>query len=493
MPTKLTREQRETVLRMLAVGQDRETIAAAVGVTPGQVSAVSAHVKMGTYALPDPEVQPGGIPPQAVERTRTFSPIFQSLGRTSGRETPEVAEKTSNLLHILQRLEGAPGRETKLSPVLLGSDAETNEEVYWNPDPGSGAANPHVLILGESGFGKTYTIASLSAELAQKNLVSIVFDYGQGFSPKTLPAEFAAATNPLEIHAGRDGVDINPLQIFPSDLHGPLNVAQRVADTFARVYKRIGVQQHAVVRQAVLDVMADAGITPDAPNSWESDLPVFGAIQAKLHTYANNPINAQARSAGAAASHISTVFVFNTFRQNGQRLAWSDILKAHNRVVIIQLKGLEHSLERAVTEFLLWNLIGFIEALGPGPLRCFVILDEAHKLSFNAGSPVEKLLREGRKFGLGLILASQQPEDFSPVAFANTATKIVFQVGDERSTISRQLRRKIKNTHSFGEIYQMITKLPRGWAYVVSENVGRVVMISGFRDRAANWSEVKNS
>ena len=60
----------------------------------------------------------------------------------------------------------------------------------------------------------------------------------------------------------------------------------------------------------------------------------------------------------------------------------------------------------------------------------------AHKLSFNPGSPVEKLLREGRKFGLGLILASQQPEDFSPVAFANTATKIVFQVGDERSTIS---------------------------------------------------------
>jgi hypothetical protein len=44
------------------------------------------------------------------------------------------------------------------------------------------------------------------------------------------PVEFVAATNPLELHAGRDGVDINPLQIFPSDLHGPVNVAQRVAD-----------------------------------------------------------------------------------------------------------------------------------------------------------------------------------------------------------------------------------------------------------------------
>src|SRR5262249_10484666 len=161
------------------------------------------------------------------------------------------------------------------------------------------------------------------------------------------------------------------------------------------------------------------------------------------------------------------VFVFNTFRQNGQKLAWSDILRSDNRTVIIQLKGLEHSLERAVTEFLLWNLIGFIEALGPAPLRCFVILDEAHKLSFNPGSPVDEVRGEEAKSGLGVILASQHPEDFSSVAFANTATKIVFQVGDERSTISRQLHRKIKNAHSFGEIYQLITKLSRGWAYVV--------------------------
>ena len=235
-----------------------------------------------------------------------------------------------------------------------------------------------------------------------------------------------------------------------------------MADTFARVYKKIGVQQHAVIRQAVLDVMGEAGILQNRPETWSAALPAFGEVQQKLNNLAGNPQNGQSKVAATAASHISTLFVFNTFRPSGQKLAWTDMLAGRNRVVVIQLKGLEHSLERAVTEFMLWNLIGFIEAMGPAPLRCFVVLDEAHKLSFDRGSPVEKLLREGRKFGLGLILASQQPEDFSPVAFANTATKIVFQVGDERSTISRQLHRKIKNAHSFGEIYQLITKLPRG-------------------------------
>jgi len=115
------------------------------------------------------------------------------------------------------------------------------------------------------------------------------------------------------------------------------------------------------------------------------------------------------------------------------------------------------------------------------------VLDEAHKLSFDRGSPVEKLLREGRKYGLGLILASQQPEDFSPVAFANTSTKLIFQVGDERSVISRQLHRKIRNAHSFADIYNLITKLPRGWAYVVSENLGRVVNIESFPQRVVRW------
>jgi ATP-dependent DNA helicase RecG len=181
-----------------------------VGVTPGQVSAVAAHVKMGTYALPTPEAPKKDVAPAALERT-------------------------TNLLRQLQQLEAPRGDSSRVGPILLGADAESGEDVNWNPDPGGGATNPHVLILGESGTGKTYAIAWLTAELAQQGVVSVVFDYGQGFSRRTLPREFVAATRPLELHAGRDGLDMNPLQIFPSDLHGPLNVAQRVTGTFARV------------------------------------------------------------------------------------------------------------------------------------------------------------------------------------------------------------------------------------------------------------------
>jgi DNA phosphorothioation-dependent restriction protein DptH len=441
---------------MLAEGLDRETIATAVGVSPGQVSAVAAHVKMGTYALPDVTLE---------SRARAQ----RLLGRTS-----QTKEDSCGL--------------NPFRPILLGSDTEKHAQVFWNPDPAIGTANPHVLILGESGFGKTYAICCLLAELAQRGISSIVFDYGQGFTHASAPPKFWNWVKPIEIQAARDGIDINPLTILSFDRLGPLNVAQRIADTFSRVYPKIGVQQHAVLRQAVLDVMADHGIIADDPATWGNQLPVFESIHHKLVFYASSPLNAHSGVAASVASHISTMFVFNTFRPSGLKLTWDRVIKSAAKVIVIQLAGLEYSLERAVTDFLLWNFIGFTESRGPSSLECFVVLDEAHKLTFDRGAPVERLLREGRKFGLGIILASQQAEDFSHVAFSNTATKIVFQVADDNSIVSRQLYRKIRNRHTFNEIHEVITKLPRGHAYAVTDNNGYVLQVTNLEERFAKSS-----
>jgi hypothetical protein len=111
MPRRITETQRQAVLRMLARDVDRETIAASVGVTPGQVSAVAAHVKMGTYELP-----------AEVEESR--------------ENVPEERARTRNLLRQLYDLEGSPAAQTRLSPILLGTDAT------WNPVRGCTKISP---------------------------------------------------------------------------------------------------------------------------------------------------------------------------------------------------------------------------------------------------------------------------------------------------------------------------------------------------------------
>jgi DNA phosphorothioation-dependent restriction protein DptH len=162
MPRRITPTQREHVLRLLAEGQDRDTIAATVGVTPGQVSAVAAHVTMGSYALPE----------AAIDTDEPAGPDN---------------ERTRELLERLHETAPATNAAPRIAPILLGDDVETGEPVYWNPDPASGTTNPHVLILGESGTGKTYAICCLLAELARQGIVSIVFDYGQGLKRRLTP------------------------------------------------------------------------------------------------------------------------------------------------------------------------------------------------------------------------------------------------------------------------------------------------------------------
>lgn len=449
MKDRITSEQRERITKLLAEGHDRATVAVLAGVRPGQVSAVRAHVSRGSYALP-----------ARVSHAMPESPTVCEAGAALRAQEKDY--------------------ESQNSLIYLGTNLDTKSAVFWNPLP-SGAANPHVLILGESGFGKTYTAICLTAELARRGMASIILDYGQGFSLSAIPEGGWANTESEWLDLATIGISLNPLTIVPSDVRGPTSVAQRVADSFSRVYSRIGVQQHAVLRDAILDIFYDAGIKPDNPTTWKKRAPAFHHISSKLQSYGADGTNPNRRYASSVASHISALFVFNIFRSSGQRLAWDDLLS--KRITVLGFRGLEPSIQRLATEFVLWNLIGHLESLGPQPLRAFVVLDEAHRMSFAENSPVEKLLREARKFGVGLMLASQQPEDFSAVAFSNTATKIVFQITDDRSVVSRNIHRKISN-HSYPEIFETITRLPRGCAYVVTGNVGYRVKIASLEERS---------
>lgn len=430
--------------RLLDEGKDRDTIARLAGVSPNQVSAVSAHRTMRRYG-----------------RVQTANSAVSSPSLTS---PPAVTA----------RIEGLQS-----TSIPLGIEIECSKNVTW---PLYDSTNPHVLILGESGSGKTYTASRLVLELARAGLPSIVFDYGQGFSLQHAPKQFREDLRTVEFQLARDGIAINPLQIFPVDTHGPATVAQRVADTFLRVYPKLGVQQHALLRRAVVELLSESGIVADNPRSWDQSPPPFRDLEQKISELAGDENATTRRAASSAGPHVSTLFFFNTFRKTGHALSWSDLVERRKEVWILQLGGLEASVERAVTEFLLWSLIRYFEVLGPAPLRCFVVLDEAHKLAFGPGSPVEKILREGRKFGLGLLLASQQPEDFSTVAFANTATKIIFQTADHTGHVSRELHRKVKNGHSQEYISKTLGTLARGSAYVVVANIGHVTRMLSFDD-----------
>src|SRR5260370_16561661 len=148
----------------------------------------------------------------------------------------------------------------------MGEEEGYSGTVYWEPTNKADVPNLHVMIMGERGSGKTYSTQCLIAELAQKNIPSIVFDYSQSFEVAHLEKPFLKFTNVKEHVLGDTGLPINPLQVFPNDPGGPKRVAARVSDVFDAVY-HLGDIQRRVVIDGILGAFRRAGMdNADSPS-----------------------------------------------------------------------------------------------------------------------------------------------------------------------------------------------------------------------------------
>ena len=155
--------------------------------------------------------------------------------------------------------------------IFLGLDKITLEPMYWNPSQIELFKNPHLLIVGDSGSGKSYFIQSLALELVRKNNSMIVIDYNGDFLPKSIHPELNKNIKVIELNAEK-GINLNPLTIQPSDSKGPINVAVRLSAAFSRVYN-LGIQQKSLLRDTCIELMDDHGIILSNKESWNNPPP----------------------------------------------------------------------------------------------------------------------------------------------------------------------------------------------------------------------------
>ena len=83
----------------------------------------------------------------------------------------------------------------------------------------------------------------------------------------------------------------------------------------------------------------------------------------------------------------------------------------------VQLFGAAFVLRKVYREMFQW---------GPAStMRLAIVLDEAHRMASNPTLPL--LMKEGRKFGVSVLVASQSAEDFHEDVLRNVGAKIVFR------------------------------------------------------------------
>ncbi|MEM0001406.1 MAG: ATP-binding protein [Desulfurococcaceae archaeon] len=102
---------------------------------------------------------------------------------------------------------------------------------------------------------------------------------------------------------------------------------------------------------------------------------------------------------------------------NERKITVKEIIERvnRNRIVIIDLSPLEQSAKKYVVKSVISKLWQIIDSTRE-PINTLIVIDEAHNYAcercYDVNYVITRTAREGRKWGLGLILASQRIVDF---------------------------------------------------------------------------------
>jgi DNA helicase HerA-like ATPase len=186
-----------------------------------------------------------------------------------------------------------------------------------------------------------------------------------------------------------------------------------LANMIQRIYK-LGDQQAFTLREAMKETYSIAGVGERAfvPTGDEEYLP-FEAIRDVLIR----------EEATTLLGRLSPIFDLGLFSRGDEATSLDDLLSTPTVIRLSQLPG--DQVKNAVAEFFLMALYSFlIRREHPHRLERVLVLDEAWRV---VQSPfLEPLMREGRAFGLGVILATQFPKDLPDQIAGSTGTRLFF-------------------------------------------------------------------
>jgi hypothetical protein len=396
------------------------------------------------------------------------APAVTDTGKAPVSEAPAVGP-------TVPRAETAAGLR-----IFLGRNLVTNDDAYWDPYTTTPRrlSNQHLLVVGKSGAGKSETTKSLIWELDRRGVPTIIFDYQGEYAS----GFFRDVVKP-QVFNVMDGLPINPFELPLDPITGkrrsPIEMVFRLADTLNTVFSGSGDIQLGLLRDAVQECYTQQGFNQDDQSTWSNEPPTLEMLEAVLDRMAADQ-GAQVRNLQV---RLQPLFKGGIFRQDRAGFGFEQLFARTS--VVLMTAGIK-DLMLAAGRFMLEKI--YAAMLMAGVTRCLrvmVCIDEAHKLC--GDETITSLIKEARKYGLGLILSSQETRDFHTSVFANAGTIISLALEDIDATkMSQHLGLVEKNEQKAAK--NLILNQATGEALVRSQHFLPYahVMIRSFEDRVAS-------
>jgi DNA phosphorothioation-dependent restriction protein DptH len=283
--------------------------------------------------------------------------------------------------------------------ILIGKELKTEKPVFFRP---SIRGNPHALIVGIPGMGKTTSIKNICYKLADEKIYPFIFDFHGDLAKDML--QTLGKDKCLVLDAAQ-GLPFNPLEVDPvrrQQERGWITHYFEVAEILANIYPSFGELQVSYLRQILKQCYEGAGYAASAVKPMPPRFIEFWrCLKEKAET------DREARKIAARLEPIFELVLFKEELENSYPL--SHLLQ---RVTILDLHSLENEEnQRVAASFFLQRLYrDMFSHTEEDRLRNAVILDEAHRVA--RLSLIPKMMQECRKYGILFILASQRVEDF---------------------------------------------------------------------------------
>ncbi|KEQ17843.1 DNA phosphorothioation-dependent restriction protein DptH [Endozoicomonas numazuensis] len=355
--------------------------------------------------------------------SQTYEPEASVNAESESDDDSEDVDSLDTLVTVPDRPtainnQTAPAETQELNPnddgalkIQFGSDHTTGQAVHWEPTNTEKVFNPNTAIIGTMGTGKTQFTKSVITQLVrnQDNNVDgqplgiLILDYKADY----MKEDFIKATNAKTFNL--ENLPFNPLALFGDKPRLPVHTASLFRSTLATAFG-LGAKQQNKIRNLVMDAYQRSGINANDKSTWSRPAPT---IQQVWDVFMEDE-KVEQDKLFAVMDELISFQIFDPDTNNCQSLY--DMVDG---VTVINLSGYDPNIQNLVAGIILDIFYNQMHQQGSSKvdgkfrqLTKFVLVDEADNFMRQDFTSLRMLMKEGREFGVGTILSTQEMDHF---------------------------------------------------------------------------------